>query len=80
MATMDVFNQDAFSMISLTTAINQQPFLPTFLGNMGIFTPRPIRTPAAAIEDRAGTLSLIQTSQRGAPLDEGKADKRDFRA
>lgn len=79
MATMDVFNQNAFSMISLTTAVNQQPFLPTFLGDMGIFTPRPIRTPAAAIEDRNGTLSLIQTSQRGAPLDEGKADKRNIR-
>lgn len=79
MATMDVFNQDAFSMISLTTAINQQPFLPTFLGDMGIFAARPIRTVAAAIENRNGTLSLIQTSDRGAPLAEGKADKRNIR-
>lgn len=79
MATMDVFNQNAFSMISLTTAVNQQPFLPTFLGDIGIFTARPIRTVAAAIEDRNGTLSLIQTSQRGAPLTEGKADKRNIR-
>lgn len=79
MATIDVFKQDAFSMISLTTAINQQPFLPTFLGDLGLFTVRPIRTVAAAIEDRNGVLSLIQTSERGAPLAEGRGDKRNIR-
>lgn len=79
MATMDVFNQNAFSMISLTTAVNQQPFLPTFLGSLNLFTPRPIRTVTAAIEDKNGTLSLIQTSERGAPLVEAQADKRNVR-
>lgn len=76
MATMDVFNSSAFTAISLTAAINQQPFLPSLLGDLKIFADKPIRTTAAAIESKNGSLSLIQTSPRGAPLEEESGDKR----
>jgi hypothetical protein len=76
MATMDVFNNSAFSAVSLSNAINQQPFLPTMLGDLKIFEDRPIRTTAAYIESRNGALTLIQTSPRGAPPAEEETDKR----
>jgi len=76
MATMDVFNSSAFTAISLTTAINQQPFMPSLIGDLKIFADKPIRTTAAAIESKNGSLALIQTSPRGAPLAEEAGDKR----
>ena len=79
MATMDIFNQDAFSMISLTESINAQQFQPSFLRSRNIFTPKRVRTETVAIESKNGVLSLIQTSERGAPPDNGSGSKRTIR-
>lgn len=79
MASMDVFNGNPFTAISLTTAINQQPFLPSLLGDLKLFADKPIRATAAAIEGKSGVLSLIQTTPRGGPLAEEVSDKRDIR-
>ena len=68
MADMTIFANDAFRAATLTTALNRRPHKPGFLGAQGIFTPRPVRTVTVAIESRNGTLSLIKTSERGAPL------------
>jgi len=80
MASMDIFNSNAFAMTSLTAAVNSMPYKPQLLGSMGLFAARPVRTRSVAIEEREGTLSLIQTSAPGAPLDERKADKRNLRS
>lgn len=77
--SMDVFNQDAFSTIQLTAAIERIPYTPTLLGQLNIFEPMPIRTEAAAFEMRNGVISLIQTSERAAPLAEQESEKREFR-
>ncbi|MFU8832112.1 MAG: major capsid protein [Wenzhouxiangella sp.] len=82
MATLDIFNQDAFSMISLTAAINEQEFQPSYLRTRGVFTTQRVRTETIAVESKSGVLSLIGTTQRGAPLGqatEGKRKVRDFR-
>lgn len=79
MASMDIFNGNPFTAVSLTGAINQQPFLPSLLGDLKLFTDKPIRTTAAAIEGKNGALSLIQTTPRGGPLAEEAGDKRDIR-
>lgn len=82
MATMDIFNSDAFSMVSLTEALNEQEFQPSFLRNRGIFTPRRVRTETVAIESKSGVLSLIGTSPRGAAPESsstGKRSVKDFR-
>lgn len=79
MATMDIFNQDAFSMVSLTNAIDRTPFQPQRLGQMGLFTPMPVRTITVGVEDRDGKLSVIQTSERGAPLQQRATEKRKIR-
>jgi hypothetical protein len=75
MASFDVFNGTPFSMVSLTTAVNKSPYRPGFLGSLNLFTPKPIRTTSAAIEQKDGVLGLIQTTPRGAPLAEGARDK-----
>lgn len=79
MPTLDIFNSRPFSMVSLTTAVNKVPFSPGFLGSLNLFTPKPIRTKAAAIELKDGTLNLIPTSPRGAPIEDGERDKRNIR-
>ncbi|PJK29950.1 major capsid protein [Minwuia thermotolerans] len=79
MADMDVFKADGFSMISMTAAINAQEFLPSFLGDLGLFEPKPIRTEKFEIESYDGVLTLIQSDQRGAPISEQKRELRKVR-
>jgi hypothetical protein len=76
---MDIFASDAFSTVSLTTAVNKVDYKPQLLSAMGLFTPRPVRTEKVAVEMRDQTLSLVQTSARGAPLDPQNAIKRTVR-
>jgi len=79
MAILDVFNNDAFSMTSMLDTVDQMDYQPSALGAMGIFTPNPVRTETVAIESRDGVLGLIQTSQRGAPIDQRLTEKRKIR-
>ncbi|MBK1719223.1 major capsid protein [Thiocystis violacea] len=79
MATMDIFNSNAFSAVELTGAIEQVPHKPQLLGSLNLFATRPVRVETVAVESREGTLSLIQTSPRGAPLEEGTGDARKIR-
>lgn len=79
MAHIDVFNADPFSMAELTAAVNKIPRIPTLLGDMGLFTPKSIRTEIASFDQNAGSIGLIQTSARGAPLDGRTRDVRTMR-
>jgi len=82
MAHMDIFNDDAFSTVELTGALNRVPHKPGFLGGLGIFTPKPVRTLTVSVEEQAGKLSLVPVTERGAPLpqaEKGKRKIRDFR-
>ena len=77
--TMDVFSGDAFNTFELTDALDKVPFKPMYLGSLGIFEPRPVRTETIAVENREGTLSIVQTSPRGAPLAQRTKDARNIR-
>lgn len=79
MAEMDVFKGDAFSMLSLLGAIENVDYKPQFLGSLSLFADKPQRTRVVAVESRDSTLSLIQTSEIGAPLAQRSNDKRKFR-
>ena len=80
MASMDIFQGDAFSMMEMTQAVDIVPFVPGFLGSFpNLFVPRPVRTTAVAVEERAGVLSVIQTSERGAPVEQRETEKRTLR-
>lgn len=78
---IDIFNNDAFSMVSLTAAIEKMPHQPTRIGNLGYFRSEGITTTTVVVEERDGELSLIETSERGAPAGttgEGKRRARSF--
>lgn len=76
MATMDVFNNNAFSMTSLTGVVEKVDYVPTTLGQLGIFEPMPVRTRNIFVDRREGGLALIPTSPVGAPPEEQERDDR----
>lgn len=80
MLTLDVFNGDAFRTIDMIQALERVPYIPSYLGQLGIFAPEPITTDTASIEKREKTLTLIKTTPRYAPAVQGTKDPRDFRA
>lgn len=77
--SLDVFNQDPFRTVQLTTAVEKIPFLPQGVGNLGIFDDDPIRTEAAVVEERAGQLVLIPFSERGTDGTQRTTEKRTAR-
>lgn len=80
MAHMDIFNEDAFNTVQLSAAFERIPHKPSLLGDLpGLFDPVPVRSKTVSIEQRNGRLRLIQTSERGAPMQERTTEKRDIR-
>lgn len=79
MAHMDIFNSDAFSLASMTAAIEKMPTVPTFLGSLNLFGSEGIDTNIASIEQVGQTLQIIPTSLRGTPPPMGVTDKRSMR-
>ena len=65
MATLDIFNNDAFSMASLIQTITDVPFVPTQLGDEGLFTESGMNTTVAMIERQGSKLQLVPTAPRG---------------
>lgn len=76
MATIDAFTADAFSMTSLTAAVNRLPHKPSLLKTLGLFQEVPIRTTIAMVEERLGKLALISTAARGSTNDVRQAPRR----
>jgi len=74
--TLDIFNQDAFGTTELTDYINRQPFIPTFLKDMGLFEQTPVRTTTIWVEVKDGAIALIPTSKRGTPIFQNEKQKR----
>lgn len=79
MEIVDVLNDDAFSMASMSEAINEAESPPDHLESMGIFRPEPIRTETVMIEKQSEKLSLVQTSERGMPVEQRAKGSRDIR-
>lgn len=79
MADLNIFAHGAFHMTALSAAIQQAPYVPQLLGQLGIFTPDRVRVTTVAVEEKGGVLSLIKTSERGAPLEEAKGEERRMR-
>ena len=65
MPELDIFSDDAFSVRSLTTAINKLPFMPKKLGSLNLFKPVSQTTTLFSVEEQNGKLSLIPASARG---------------
>ncbi len=74
MPSLDIFNDDAFSLRSLTKAINETPYQPMLVSSLGLFTEDPISTTSLMIEKRGTTLNLVPAASRGAP---GRVESND---
>ncbi|WP_041795050.1 major capsid protein [Pararhodospirillum photometricum] len=80
---LDIFNEDAFSLSQLILGLEKVPYLPTTLGDMGLFEAvYLVGTDQAVIERQDSVLSLVQTSERGAPVQRADApsSRRDIRS
>ncbi len=80
MATMDVFEGDAFTIVELTRALETLPYRPALLSGSNLFGPRGARSRTVVIESRDGTLSLIPFSERGSAYEQQVPERRDMRA
>jgi hypothetical protein len=74
---MDAFNTDAFSLTSLSGAVDKMDYVPQLLGSLNLFQVEPVRTRTVFVDRREGVQTLIQTSADGAPLAELAGDGRD---
>lgn len=77
---LDIFRDDAFSVLQLTDAINNIKFVPGRIGQLGLFNEQGISTTTAAIEQRDGILELIGPTPRGGPGRVLPKDARTLRA
>jgi len=77
---LDVFNQDAFSAISLTAAINKVDYVPGRAGEVAFAgVGKGVTTTTVAIEEKSDTLALIPSAPRGAPANTVGTTKRTMR-
>lgn len=76
----DIFNDDAFSLISLTALINKEDYVPGRAGELAFAgVSEGIATTTAVFEEIGTALSLIQTSPRGGPAPQERPDKATVR-
>jgi hypothetical protein len=76
---LDVFKGSAFSVMTLTDAINAVPFIPGRAGLLIPWNEQGITTTTVAIEEKGGVLTLISPSPRGGPGETTAKMKRTLR-
>lgn len=72
MTILNVFKDDAFSVTSLTDAINELEYRPSRLDALGLFEEKSVSTTSVAIERIGDAIQLIPPAPRG-----GKGDVKD---
>lgn len=72
---LDIFNNDAFSVVNLTDAANDLAFVPGRISKSGLFRADGITTTTATIETKGARLSLVAPTPRGAPGESVNTDK-----
>jgi hypothetical protein len=76
MPTLDIFNNDAFSLVNMTKAINDAPYQPGRIGDLGWFSEEGINTTVLSIEQEGTSLSLVPAGTRGQSGQIVTSDKR----
>lgn len=81
MPHMDIFNNDAFSLVNMTAAVERIPYVPTMLRSLifGSDEGEGQETNIVSIEQKGTTLQLIPTSQRGTAPPMATTDRRQLR-
>ncbi|MEM7706613.1 MAG: major capsid protein [Pseudomonadota bacterium] len=80
MSLLDIFAADGFTTASMITPIDRVQTVPGQIGSLGIFVSTPVRDITVHIEERAGEIQLIPTSQRGAEPTTKDKEKRTVRS
>jgi hypothetical protein len=62
---LNIFQNDVFSLASMSAAIDQVEYVPQTLIGSGVFNAEPIRTELVGIESREGKISIVDFSERG---------------
>lgn len=65
MLSLDVFNTDPFGLVELTKVINDTPYTPGRVSELGWFRESGISTTVAMIEQKGRVLSLVPNAPRG---------------
>lgn len=73
---LDIFNNDAFSVTSLTDAISEKKVRPGRLGELGLFTTTSVTTLTIALERIGDTIQLVAPTPRGGPGEVRDGEKR----
>lgn len=77
---MDIFNDDAFSLSSMTGAVEKLPSVPSYLGSLNLFTSEGVATDTVTIEEKSMILTPIITSTRGTQPGMGSTEKAKLRS
>jgi Phage major capsid protein E len=77
---LDIFNPSnaAFSVTSLTMALNRMPYVPGRIGSLGLFTTKRLSTISTTIEVQSGRLAFVPSTPRGAPPALNVEDRREL--
>lgn len=76
---LDIFNNNAFSVTSLTDAISDKKVRPGRLGELGLFSTTSVTTLTIALESIGDTIQLVAPSPRGTPGETRELPKRAVR-
>jgi len=78
---MNIFDNDAFSLLSMTQAVEKMPTVPSFLGSLGLFgNGEGVATDTVTVERKDMVLTPIRTSQRGTAPAMGTTEKARLRS
>lgn len=81
MPTLDIFNDDAFSLSSLTARANTEiGYVPGQIGASGLFEEDGVTTLSIMVESKDGNLALVEPSPRGGPGETVGGNRADLRA
>ncbi len=80
MPMLNVFDQDAFDVQSLTARVNKLPYVPGQISDSGLFEEAGVSTLTVLVEERDGQLTLIEPTERGGAGETTDNDKRKLRS
>lgn len=72
----DTFRPDLFTMQAMTAAVNDAPYVPARIKEVGLFDEKGVATTSVVVEMLSGTLNIVASQPRGAPGQVNKDDKR----
>jgi hypothetical protein len=76
---LDMLNDDAFSTVGLTDAINMVPNNYGRVGQLNVFPFKPVKSALVAVEIKNGVLNIIPQQPRGGPANQNQGGQRSMR-